>query len=392
MSYAAPTIGAAGLTIPVYADILASLIASYQTVYGQTVYLGTDSSDYQWISIVALKLNDAFQTLQLVYNARSPATAVGSDLDAIVKVNGIARLVPSFGTAVLTVSGTANATLISAVARDGNGFLWDLPTILTIGVGGTVSATATCETSGNINALPGAISAIATPQSGWVSVTNAAAAVAGNPVEPDSKLRGRQAISVSLPSLTRFEATVAAIAQVLGVTRYTVLENSTGAVDSYGNPPHSLTAVVEGGSANAIAQAIYGNRGIGPYTNGTTLVNITDSFDQTVMPIRFSLPTYVPIYVSMSVHGLVGFTTATLLAIQTAIVTYLNSLQIGELIVQSELIGAALSCRPNPQNPMFAITSTTLGFTASPTGMANLVLVYSQVAQGTAANVIVTAV
>jgi uncharacterized phage protein gp47/JayE len=392
MSYAAPTVGAAGLTLPTYPDILASLIASYQTIYGQDVYLGIDSADYQWISIVALKLNDAFQTLQLVYNARSPSSAVGADLDGIVKVNGIARLSASFGTAVLSLTGTAGAVLTNAIAQDANGFLWDLPSPLTFGVGGTVSGTATCETSGNVNAAIGQITGIATPQPGWTSVTNAAAAIAGAPIETDSQLRARQALSVSLPSETRFEATVAAIAGTLGVTRYTVLENPTASTDSYGNPQHSISAVVEGGNATAIAQAIYDNRGIGSYTNGTTVVNITDAFDGTVMPIRFTLPSYVPIFVSMSVHGLAGFTSANLLAIQAAIVTYLNSLQIGELVVQSEIIGAALSTRPNPLNPLFAITATTLGTSASPTGTASVTPLYYQVASGTAANVIITSV
>ena len=110
------------------------------------------------------------------------------------------------------------------------------------------------------------------------------------------------------------------------------------------------------------------------------------------MPISFDRPTYVPVYVSVSVHALTGFTSATETAIQTAIVNYLNSLQIGELVVLSELYGAALTVRPNPDQPMFSIRALTLGLTASPSLTADVSMNYFQVAQGSAANVVLTLV
>ena len=392
MAYAAPTLGPTGLTIPSYADIQSDLLAQFQSIYGQSVYLGVDSADYQWISIVALRISDAMQTLQLVYNARSPQTAVGSDLDGIVKVNGIARKTASYSTAALTLSGTPGAVITSGVAKDVNGYLWSLPASCAIGAGGTGVFTATCQTSGSINAGPGQISLIATPSAGWISVTNAASAVPGQPVETDAQLRARQSLSVALPSITMLAGTQAAIAATPNVTRYNILENPTGATDTYGNPPHSITCVVEGGSDAAVAQAIYNNRGIGCYTNGTTTVTVTDAFTGNTMPISFDRPAYVPVFVSLSVHALTGFTTATQTAIQAAVVNYLNSLQIGELVVLSELYGAALTVRPNPDQPMFSIRSLTLGTAASPTGTADLTLSFNQVAQGLTANVIITLV
>ena len=161
-------------------------------------------------------------------------------------------------------------------------------------------------------------------------MTNAAPAIPGQPVESDSLLRARQSLSVALPSMTMLAGTIAAIAATPGVTRYNILENPTGSTDSYGNPPHSITCVVENGSNAAIAQAIYNNHGIGCYTNGTTAQTVTDSYTGQTYTVNFSRPTYVPVYVSLSVHALAGYTTATTTAIQTAITNYLNSLQIGQ--------------------------------------------------------------
>lgn len=392
MAYQAPTITAAGLTIPTYSDILASLLAQFRLIYGQTAYLGVDSADYQWISIVALNLNDAMQALQLVYNARSPTTAIGSDLDAIVKINGIARKASTFSACAVTLTGTPGAAISNGVIQDVNGMLWDLPPAISIGVAGTLTVTAICETPGNVTALAGQLSQIATPAAGWISVTNATAAVPGQPVEADSLLRARQALSVALPSQTMLAGTVAAIAAIPGVTRYNVLENPTGAVDSYGNPAHSITAVVEGGADLDVATAIFTNRGIGCYTNGTTTVTVTDPNTGATMPIRFTRPSYVAIYVSLSVHGLAGYTTATTAAIQKAITAYLNSLQIGESVILSELYGAALTTRPNPDLPMFSIRALTLGTSASPTSTADLVIAFDHVAQGILVDVAITLV
>jgi uncharacterized phage protein gp47/JayE len=83
-------------------------------------------------------INDAIEAVQLAYNARSPLTAVGADLDSIVKLNGIARKTASASTAALTLTGSPGAVITNGVAKDQNGYLWNLPSIVTIGSGGTV--------------------------------------------------------------------------------------------------------------------------------------------------------------------------------------------------------------------------------------------------------------
>jgi uncharacterized phage protein gp47/JayE len=398
MAYTPPSLGSAGLSVPAYADILADLLAQFQSCYPQNAYLGIDAADYQWISAVAAKCADTMSCCQLAYNARSALTAIGAGLDGIGKVNGIARKAASASTAAVTLTCSAGVvtTINNGVVRDANGYLWSLPALITVGISGSLSVTATCQTLGAITAAANQIIFIASvPTAGWTSVTNLAAAVAGLPVETDSQFRARQSLSVALPSLTMLQGTTAAIAALSGVSRYNVLENPTGAVDSNGTPAHSITAVVEGGADAAIAQAIYGKRGIGCHTNGTTTVTVTDAFTLATMPIRFSRPTYVPVYVSLNVHDVTltgALTTAVQAAIKAALVTYLNSLQIGELVVLSELYGAALTARSNPDLPIFSIRALTLGTSASPTGTADIAMAYNQVAQGLAGNVVLAVV
>lgn len=394
MAYFAPVITAAGLSVPQFSDIQQALIDAYQTIYGSAAYLGNDSADYQWISAVALKLNDAMGLCQLAYNARSPLTAVGADLDSIIKLNGIARLSASFSTVELTLTGTAGTVVNNAVIQDVNGVIWALPASVTIGEDGTVSATATCQQSGSVNAVANTvIYPVGGFTAGWTAVTNPGPAVAGTPIESDSSLRGRQSISVALPSETRLAGTTAEILAVSGVTRANILENQTSETDSYGNESHSLTCVVEGGTDLDVATAIFTNRGIGCNTQGATatemtIVPVSDPNTGNVTDIGFIRPTYVPIYVIISVHGLNGgFTTSTQQAIIAALVTYLQSLEIGEEITQSALYGAALSVMPNLSQPLFSIRALTLGTAPVPTGTVDIVLPFYQVAQGITANI-----
>jgi uncharacterized phage protein gp47/JayE len=403
MSYSPPVITAAGLTVPSFTDIQSSLISSYRAIYGSSTYLGNDSADYQWISALSLKLSDNCGLCQLAYNARSPLTAIGADLDSVVKINGLARLSSAPSTVILTLSGVPGTVVGNAVVADVNGVLWQLPTSVTIGIGGTVNSTATCQQNGPIQALPNTVN---TPvggfTAGWTAVTNPNAANVGTPVESDSNLRARQSISVALPSQTRVEGTEADLRAVPGVTHVSVLENQTNVTDSYGNTGHSITCVVQGGTDLDIATAIYNNKSIGCNTMAVTdsgalaaqvIVPITDPSSGVITNIGFIRAVSVPIYVDMDIHPLTAaYNSAMQDAIKAAVANYLNSLQIGEEVTQSALYGAALSVMPDLTKPDFSIRAMRLGTAPSPTGTTDLVLAFYQLSSGDPANVTINSV
>ncbi len=377
--YVAPYIGPAGLVVNTYQSILADNLQAFLNIAGQNQNISPDTWIYQLLSILSLKQADQNAALQLVYNQSSPATAVGAGLDRVVKMNGLARDPYTYSTASLAVTGTAGFVIVNGYAQDQSGNLWALPSPLTI-TGGSVTVVAECTTPGAVSADPGTINIIATPQTGWApplgTVTNPAAATVGDPVEPDSSLRARQAISVALPALTPIASTIAAVLALNGVTRVapgyptpsgpgTSIENPTGATDSWNNPAHSITLVVEGGATSDIGLAIYLKKTIGCLTNGTTSTVVTDPNTGYTETISFYRPTYVQPYVGVYLHGLTNFTSATTAAVQAAIVAYLNSLAIGESVVYSSLYGAAVSVMPTPSQPEFSIKSLTLGTTAT---------------------------
>ena len=405
--YVPPYVGPAGLSIPQYSDILDLYTAAFQQLYGPSVYLGIDSADYQLLSILALSAADSQNTAQLAYNNTSPVTAVGAGLDISVAYNGLIREAPSYSTCVVTLTGVAGTIIANGKVFDtvpGQGYLWDLPTSVTIGSGGTVSTTVTCEIIGSVNALVGQLTLIATPTSGWVSVTNPSPAVLGQPVETDSQLRTRQAISTELPSITLLAGTAADVAAVAGVTASLCLENPTGAALStwpipagqplwYG-PAHALTVVAEGGTNLAVATAIYANRGIGCSLNGTTVQQVIDPNSGQPFNVSFYRPTYVAPYVIVNAHALSSAFGATVeAAIQTAVVNYLNNLALGATVSWAATLATAMSAAGNLENPIFDIQSLYIGLSSSPTGIIDLPMANPyNAAEGLTANVTVNSV
>ena len=372
--------------MPSYTDIRDYLIEQAKAIYGQDIYLESDSSDYQYISIIAKSEYDTLMGCQLAYNNRSPQTAIGVALDGIVKINGIKRIPATYSTAVVTLTGAPNTLIKSGSIADINGIKWNLPETVTIGLSGTINVTATCQVLGAIYASIGDINIINTPTYGWTGVTNIASAIVGNNIELNSSLRARQAISVSQPSRTVLEGIKSSIASLVGVTRFFVYENDTNANDSNGLPPNSITAIVENGIDLDIANSIFKKKTPGVKANGTTVVNITDSYNQ-VTAIGFYRPSYVDIDVVINLKMLVDYTSQITTNIKQSIVDYLNQLSIGSSLSISMLWGIALSANTNLFKPNFSITALTAAKHGAAQGTVDIALLFNESARGNLANI-----
>lgn len=83
------TIDETGLHLPDYPTVLEDVKARFRGIYGDDLYLGPDSQDGQLCAVFALALHDAYTLAGSVYNAYSPATAQGTGLSRMVKINGL---------------------------------------------------------------------------------------------------------------------------------------------------------------------------------------------------------------------------------------------------------------------------------------------------------------
>ena len=369
---------AEGISAPDYQTILDTLTSYFQQIYGSDAYLEPDSKDGQMVALVALAIHDANNTAITVYNCFSPATGYGAALTSNVKINGIARKGATNSTVDLLLTGTAGTSITNGTVKDTNNVIWRLPASVIIGVDSTVTVTATCSSSGAVAALTATITTINTPTRGWTSVTNPAAATVGAPAETDAELRIRQGQSVALPSITPFEGVDGAIANVAGGTRHKLYENDTGATDSNGLPPHSISAIVDGGDITEIAQTIRGNKGQGTATYGTTSVTVPDTYGNPHV-ISFSRSTDVPIYGHITLKAFAGYTSQIGAQIQQAVADYVNGLTIGDSVLLSRIYSPAnLGVVSGGNARYYDITELLIGKSSGSVAAANIVIAYNE--------------
>jgi len=392
MGYFKPYIDEAGLHTPTYIDIRDELVKQARFVFGENIYLENDSQDYQLISVIADMIHDTTMLLELVYNNRSPSTAIGGALDGLVKLNGIRRKEATKSRCYVALEGEPNTRIVNGVIADENNINWDLESPIVISENGKVETLAVCQLLGAIHVGIGNLNKIVTPTKGWVSVINNQPSITGQNVESQEELRARQSISTAKPSLTILEGLIGGIAELEGVTRYRVYENDTNITDSNTIPGHSICAVVEGGKDTQIATEIHLRKTPGCGTYGDIVVEIETGFihgKQRVTPISLFRPQYVDIHVTITIKRLPGYVTQITEDIKENIAEYLNSLQIGEDLTISALWSIGLMATPNLTVPFFSITSVTTGRDEENQQNVDMEIPFNAVTRGIKNNVIV---
>lgn len=384
------TVTAEGISAPDYQTVLDTITGYFQQIYGSDAYLDPDSKDGQMVALVALAIHDANNTAISVYRSFSPSTALDDALTSNVKINGIARRAATNSTVDELIEGEAGTLITNGSVKDANGIIWNLPAQVAIGIDGTVIATATCSVAGAVAAPAGSVNKINTPTRGWVSATNPQAATVGVAAETDAELRVRQSQSVALASLTPFDAVDGAIANVEGVTRHKLFENDTEVTDANGLPAHSISAVVEGGDATVIANTIRSVKGQGVSTFGMTAVVVTDRYGNPYT-IRFSRPVDVPVFVSITLRALTGYTSDVGDEMKAAVASYINSLAIGDSVLLSRVYSPAnLGVVSGGNARYYDIMELLIGRSADSVAAANLTVLYDEAVSCSVENIEIT--
>lgn len=381
-------IDSTGYHYPDYPTVLSYFQNEFRAIYGADTYLEADSQDGQWVAILAQACHDSMALGASVYNAFSPSTAQGVGLSRNVKINGITRREATFSTVDLTIIGQEGTVITNGIVEDILSQKWLLPSPVVIPDTGTITVTATAELAGAVGAAASTVNKIATPTLGWQTVNNVLAAVLGAPIETDAELRRRQTFSTALPSLSVFDGTVGAVAQVDGVTRYKGYENDSGTTDGEGIPAHSIAIVVEGGDAQDIGDAIAVHKTPGTRTYGTTTVNTVDEYGN-INPINFFRPTVVPIEVEINIDALIGYTSDYADLIKQAVADYINALDIGDDVLFTKLYVPA-NLPGTMQGATFDIISIEISRDADPVAAANVVIAFNEAASCDIADITIT--
>lgn len=255
------------------------------------------------------------ETLQQAYNARDPNKARGIDLDMVCSLTGVRRQQGTSSTVTLTLRGVAG-TLIRANSRVESattGSRWTIPQDITLDVNGAATTQAICTTLGPVEADPGTLTRIVDVIGGWQSATNASPATPGTSREDDSDLRIRRATTVGRPGNNQIDAMYGELYATAGVRRVRVYENDTDSASAdpvdnpHGLPAKSLAIVVDGGTDEDVARAVFVKKNPGPklVQVGTPVaVTVTsEKYPSNSKLIRYSRPIYVDMVIAVTIKN-----------------------------------------------------------------------------------------
>lgn len=194
------------------------------------------------------------------------------------------------------------------------------------------------EEPGEVSLPNGAITKIVTAPTGFLSCTNLCGYVAGRLLETDVELRQSYVDKIFSRSSRMTDSIRSAIlANCAGVTAAQVYENRTNETDSEGRPPHSVEAVVDGGSNSDIAEQILATVSAGITTYGSVAVDVPGE-DDDMIEVCFNRPTYIycwfKVTLTISKASLVPANYAEL--VETAIVDAMSQVENGEDVVPQQ--------------------------------------------------------
>jgi uncharacterized phage protein gp47/JayE len=392
------TIDANGLVIDRYDEVKEALDADLKTTFGEGIKLDADSVFGQISAIISERISDQNELIELVAEIFNPNAAQGVFQSQLVKLNGIDRNESVFSTVSVNVTAnTAGATIpAGSTVSDpavGEKFAIDTTTVLAPSATSAVSATAV--NAGNIEAPSGTLTKIDTPIYGWASVTNPSDASPGASEESDQELRIRRDIAASAGGTSNAGAILTAVKEVDGVDLAQVYENKSSVTDSRGIPPHSIWAVVRGGTDADIAETLFNKTAAGAGWYGTTTVAYADPSTGQSYDVKFSRPTEKTIYVTYLLQKLANYPANgddLIIANTVAFFNgefYLNETLIDPFGLDDDVVASRLYSPANAV-PGHKILEVYIGLTASPTDTDDIPIAADELAGTETAKVVVS--
>lgn len=222
---------------------------------------------------------------------------------------------------------------------------------------------------------------IKTPISGIDSSTNKVAALLGRLKETDSQLRERRDVELAVQGSSSVNAIFSRISEVVGVRSAVVLENFTNSIDGNGLEPHSIQAIVDGGTDKLIAKAIFDTKPVGTDMNGAESVAVIDSMDVS-RNILFDRPTLVPIFIEITLTKFTDYPSDGDTQIKDALVKFGTDNQFaGDDVITSRLYTPINSVQGQQVDSLF------IGTSANPTLSTPIVISLTQLAQISSVNI-----
>jgi uncharacterized phage protein gp47/JayE len=301
-----------GLEIKTNTEIIEDIKTDFKSVYGDDINVDSDTPDGQMINIFSQVVTDMLELLVIVYNSFDPDEVSGVTLDQRVAMNGIKRTAGTYTMApvsitvdrAMTLYGLDQNTETVFTVSDGTGNEFYLETTysFTGSFPQTQSLSFRAAEIGMVDVLQNTITNQVTITLGVTAVNNPLVATSiGINEETDVQLKIRREKSFMLPSLGASESVRATLLEVENVTDAYVFENDTNS--SIGSvPAHSIWAIVENGTDEDVASAIYEKKSAGCGMYGGETYTLSRPNGQTI-DVKFDRAIDEDLYIEFTLQG-----------------------------------------------------------------------------------------
>lgn len=326
----------------------------------------------------ARELALAWEALEACHDQLDPDKAEGEGLAALAKLTGTARPVATFSEVTATVNLTIGTVLTPdaqfATVEDEPDNRWTPKLPYTATATGNVDLKFRSEFRGTKVANSGTLTVIATPLSGWNSITNADDAVPGREVAEDPEFREVREADVNRAGSTTTKAIATDLRNLVvdgakPIVAANVLENDTDIAGINGLPPHTLEPVIHDSPDvpnDVIAQTIWDCKAGGIPTVGSEFGLAVIDDNGTTKQVPFSRATIRDVYLEYDLTTTTGYVGDT--AFKAAVVSFLR----GRHELGDDVLRWVCETAANQEGVLNA--SVKLGFAPSPTLSADLAI------------------
>jgi uncharacterized phage protein gp47/JayE len=288
-----------GLILPDTADLKDAVEAEFREAFGDDLILLPESPEGVLVAVETEARDAVLRNNAELANQINPEAAGGVFLDALCAFTGLARR-PAESSLVKAQLAGVPETIIPEGSRAATtaGDVFVLRQNLALGGDGQGEAWFYSEAADAIPAPAGSLTRIIDQALGWEGIDNAEPAGLGRPVESDEQLRKRRRDTLFLQGVALPGAIVSGVLDVPGVRSVVFRENvfdEEQIIDGATIPAHSIYVIVDGGTDEDVAQAIFQKKSLGCGLKGETEAQVKCPESGQSYSIRFDRPTLVEI-------------------------------------------------------------------------------------------------
>lgn len=274
--------------------------------FGEGFILDPEEPMGQLIDLFAEREAALWELAQAGYTALNRDEAPGAALENLGNFIDFPKLEATYSTtpaAGLLCTGTPGTVIPSGsqVSQATTEDVYEIDEEVTIGGGGTITASVTALETGPKEALAGTLTVIETPVSGWTAVTNTVDVVPGRNIETDTEYRARQQESVAVVGSCTDDSLEGKIRELDDITAVLVVNRYQKTTDgTTGQPASSFWVILQVPDSSdleqrqEIADLVFENKPAGIEPWGTTAVTVEDleEEEQTVY-LQYATPSNI---------------------------------------------------------------------------------------------------